>query len=113
MNVFDVDCLKGIERLMIGGDCFVKVIRFVIDGLNELKSVFIGKESFYLDKNNRKGSSCVIMNCNELSEIHFGEESFFWFESFELKNLPSLTSFKGDGYNFCCIGKVTLESDDC
>jgi len=35
LSVFDIDCLKGIERLEIGNDCFKKVNRFVIDGLNE------------------------------------------------------------------------------
>ena len=62
LNVFDANSLKGIERLEIGGDCFIKVNRFVIDGLNELKSVMIGREGFYLNKENRKGSKCLIMN---------------------------------------------------
>ena len=99
LSVFDVDCLKGVERLMIGGDCLKKVTRFVIDGLNELKSVIIGKESLLLPYGkNRIGSSCVIMNCDQLSEIHFGELSFNWYESFELKNLPSLISIQLDQY---------------
>ena len=96
LSVFDVDCLKGIERLKIGNECFKKVNQFVIDGLNELKSVTIGMRSFDLDENNRIGSSCVIMNCDQLSEIHFGESSFCWYESFELKNLPSLISIQLD-----------------
>ena len=32
LSVFDIDCLKGIERLEIGNDCFEKVNRFEIDG---------------------------------------------------------------------------------
>ena len=54
---FDVDCLKGVERLVIGNDCFAEVNRFVIDGLNELKSLTIGERSFKLDDNKREGSS--------------------------------------------------------
>ena len=76
LNVFDANSLKGIERLEIEGDCFIKVNRFEIDGLNELKSVMIGREGFYLNKENRKGSKCLIMNCDQLSEIHFGYQSF-------------------------------------
>ena len=98
LSVFDTDCLKGVERLMIGGHCFKKVNRFVIDGLNELKSVNIGEWSFDLDENNRIGSSCLIMNCNQLSEIRFGHGSFKWYESLELKNLPSLISIALDQY---------------
>ena len=39
LSVFDVDCLKGIERLEIEDVCFKEVNRFVIDGLNELKNL--------------------------------------------------------------------------
>ena len=100
LNVFDANSVKGIERLEIGGDCFIKVNRFVIDGLNELKSVMIGREGFYLNKENRKGSKCLIMNCDQLKDIHIGRGSFYWYESFELKNLPSLISIQLDGYSF-------------
>ena len=100
LNVFDANSVKGIERLEIGGDCFIKVNRFVIDGLNELKSVMIGRESFNRNEENRKGSKCLIMNCDQLSEICIGFSSFYWYESFECKNLPSLISIQLDGYSF-------------
>ena len=107
---FDVDCLKGIERLMIENECFQEVNRFVIDGLNELKSVTIGEKSFCLDKNNRIGSSCVIMNCDQLNEIHFGNGSFFYYESFELKNLPTLISIQLGEAAFCACHRVVFDS---
>ena len=102
--------LLSLKRIEIGCDCFMKVTRFVIDGLNELKSVSVGKDSFYLDENNRKGSSCVIMNCDQLNEIHFGKESFYYYESFELKNLPSLISIQLDRYSFYECHKIVLDS---
>ena len=110
LNVFDVDCLKGVERLKIGNDCFKKVNRFVIDGLNELKSVTIGKRSFFLDKNNQIGSSCVIMNCDQLSSLCIGENSFLLYESFELKNLPSLISITLNDHAFCNCQTIVLDS---
>ena len=110
LSVFDTDCLKGVERLMVGNDCFEKVNRFVIDGLNELKSLTIGENSFCLDKNKRIGSSCVIMNCDQLNEIHFGDWSFFWYESFELKNLPSLKSIQLDEYAFYKCHVIVFDS---
>ena len=110
LSEFDGDCLKGIERLMIGGDCFKKVNRFVIDGLNELKSVIIGWRSFELDENNRKRSSCLIMNCDQLNEIHFGVKSFYWYESFELKNLPSLISIQLDSGAFYNCHVIVFDS---
>ena len=95
---------------MIGGDCFKKVTRFVIDGLNELKSVFIGKKSFYVDENNRIGSECVIMNCDQLNEIHFGELSFCEYESFELKNLHSLISIQLEYRAFYKCHEIVFDS---
>ena len=109
LSVFDVDCLKGIERLEIEDVCFKEVNRFVIDGLNELKSMKIGKNSFNF-YDTRCGSNCVIMNCDQLSEIHIGFQSFYWYESFELKNLPSLISIQLDDKAFCKCYSVVFES---
>ena len=110
LRVFDIDCLKGVAKLEIGNDCFQKVNRFVIDGLNVLKSVSIGLRCFNLDKNNMFGSSCVIMNCDQLNEIHCGRGSFYWYESFELKNLPSLKSIQLDLGVFISCRRIVFDS---
>jgi len=109
LSVFDVDCLKGIERVEIGNDYFEKVNRFVIDGLNELKSMKIGKNSFNF-YDTRCGSKCVIMNCDQLSEIHIEDWSFYWYESFECKNLPSLISIQLDKSVFYWCHGVVFDS---
>ena len=110
MSVFDIHSLKGIERLVIGYKCYANEKRFVIDGLNELKTIIIGYKSFELDENTGEGSKCVIMNCDQLSEIHIGGDSFYWYESFELKNLPSLISIQLDNYAFCSCHLIVFES---
>ena len=110
LNVFDANSLKGIERLEIEGDCFIKVNRFEIDGLNELKSMTIGYMSFSLDFKNWIGSKCLIMNCDKLREIHFGEDSFYWYKSFECKNLPSLISIQLDKSVFYWCHGVVFDS---
>ena len=102
--------LLSLKRIDIGNDCFKEVNRFVIDGLNELKSVIIGKSCFKLDKSSREGSECVIMNCDQLNEIHCGESSFEWYESFELKNLPSLISIQLDYRAFSDCYVIVLDS---
>ena len=109
LRAFDVGCLKGIERLEIGNGCFTDVPQFVIDGLNVLKSVKIGKESFIID-NSRWGSKCVIMNCDHLTEIHIGRDSFEYNHSFELKNLPSLISIQIDSCAFSNCRSIVFES---
>ena len=110
MSVFDIDWLKGIERLEIGNDCLKKVNRFEIDGLNELKTIIIGKKSLWLPLDNREGSKCLIMNCDQLSEIHIGCNSFLLYESLELKNLPSLISIQLDGLAFSKCHSIVFES---
>ena len=110
MSVFDSDCLKGIERLEIGNDCFTKVTRFVIAGLNEMRSMIIGEKSFKLDKNTRWETNVCVMNCDQLNEIHIEEKLFFWYESFELKNLPSLISIQLDDWAFINYHSIVFES---
>ena len=108
--MFNSFYLKGIERVEIEEDYFIKMKRFVIDGLNELKSIIIGKNSFYLDIKLREGSKCLIMNCDQLSEINIGYRSFYWYESFELKNLPSLISIQLDRHAFMKCHRIVFES---
>ena len=84
--------------------------QFVIDGLTALEGVIIGYGSFCLNEKHRQGSKCLIMNCDQLSEIHFGYQSFNYYESFELKNLPSLISIQLDGGAFFDFHSVVFES---
>ena len=110
LDIFDMQCLKGVKRLEIRDDCFAKVNRLVIDGLNELKSVIVGKRSFYTKNDMRKGMICAIRNCDGLNEIHVGSSSFFYYESFELKNLPSLKSIQLDDWAFYSCRRLVFDS---
>ena len=82
----------------------------MIDGLTELESLVIGDRSFELDEYNREGSKCLLMNCARLRQIHIGKNSFFWYESFELKNLPSLTVLEMGRASFCNCHWIVVES---
>ena len=102
--------LISLKQIDIGNDCFKNVNQFVIDGLNELESLIIGEGSFTLDDENSRGSSCLIMNCDQLSDINIGYRSFYWYESFELKNLPSLLSIQLDKSVFYRCHGIVFES---
>ena len=66
---------------------------FELDGLNELESVVIGKESFmYSRYYERNDGSCRIVNCPKLKSIQIRHWSFKDYHSFELNNLSSLQS---------------------
>ena len=106
--------LISLKRIEIGKGCYEKVNRFMIDGLNELETIIIGfQNSFFLDDDDddtREGSSCLIMNCDQLKQINIGEGSFYYYESFELKNLPSLISIQLDGYAIKNCHLIVFES---
>ena len=100
MDLNEFQCLKSIE---IGDECFENVDLFNIDGLNELKSLKIGKNSFTLVKKGNWDSSEAknhnrsfgILNCDELESIEIGIYSFCDYAGgFELKNLPKLSTIK-------------------
>ena len=112
LNLNEYRYLKSIE---IGNDCFENVELFNIDGLNELKSLKIGINSFtHLkstdkwdnDKANNRNRSFSILNCIELESIEIGRYSFSDYGGgFELKNLPKLSTIKigeigSESYNF-------------
>ena len=100
----------NLESIEIGNDCFESVQTFKIDGLNRLKTIKIGINSFTQKKNLigcDESKSFHIMNCESLESIQIGEYSFSDFAGeFELKNLPQLQSIQigtigGDSCNFC------------
>ena len=79
---------------------------FRIDGLNRLKTIKIGINSFTQKKNddgNDKSKSFHILNCESLESIQIGEYSFSDFAGeFKLKYLPQL--------QYLCIGKIGSSS---
>ena len=93
--IFDFSRFSVIESIEIGNDCFGLVKTFKIDGLNRLKTVKIGNNSFTQRNRNDSSKSFHILNCESLESIQIGEYSFSDFGGdFELKNLPQLQSIQ-------------------
>ena len=101
--------------MIIGDDCFSGINKFVIDGLNKLKSLKIGINSFTHFKSsgswdsrdaNNGNRSFRILKCRKLESIEIGRYSFSdCAGGFELRNLPSLSTIKigeigRDSHNF-------------
>ena len=99
----------NLESIEIGDDCFGSIQRFRIVGLNRLKSLKIGINSFTQVKNNdfkidwdgstskcqNESKSFHILNCESLKVIEIGCCSFIDFGGeFELRNLDNLESIK-------------------
>lgn len=95
-TLFDFSRFTLVETIEIGNDSFTSVNTFKIEGLNRLKRLIIGKNSFTLKKKtfgNDESKSFSILNCESLESIEIGEYSFSDYAGpFELKNLKSLQS---------------------
>ena len=108
-TIFDFSRFSLLESIEIGNDSFGSVSTFQIDGLNQLKTIKIGKNSFTQAKNgygNNASKSFHILNCESLESILIGEYSFSDYGGeFELKNLTQLQSIhigitESTSYNF-------------
>ena len=120
-TIFDFSRFTLVESIEIGNYNFQLVKMFYINGMNLLKSLIIGDNSFnqlttsFLSnphytsewmENSNKSKSFHILNCESLESIQIGEYSFSDFGGdFELKNLPQLQSIQigtigSDSYNF-------------
>ena len=114
-QIIDFSRFTQVESIEIGDDSFDSVQTFKIDGLNQLKTIKIGNNSFTQRKNGWRideSKSFHILNCESLKSIQIGEFSFSDFAGdFELKNLPQLRSIQigtigSDSYNFRCSSFV-------
>ena len=97
-TIYDFSRFNIVESIEIGDDSFGLVKTFKIDGLNRLKTIKIGKNSFTQKKNgfgDDLSKSFHILNCESLESIQIGRYSFSDFAGeFELKNLPQLQSIQ-------------------
>ena len=99
----------NLESIEVGNDCFGSIQRFEIEGLNRLKRLKIGNDSFTQVKSNNfkndfsssiskcrnESKSFHILNCELLKVIEIGCCSFSDFGGeFELRNLDNLESIK-------------------
>ena len=103
-TIFDFSRFSLLESIEIGNDSFGSVSTFQIDGLNQLKTIKIGKNSFALKKYEITyylSNSFHILNCESLESIQIGQYSFSDFAGdFELKNLPQLQSIQIGTFSF-------------
>ena len=97
-TIFDFSRFTLLESIEIGNHCFESVKTFNIDGLNRLKTIKIGNNSFTQKKNgfgDDESKSFHILNCESLESIQIGKFSFSDYAGeFELKNLPQLQSIQ-------------------
>ena len=97
-KVFDFSRFSCVESIEIGNDCFGSVQTFKIDGLNRLKTLKIGNNSFTQKKNwygSDKSKSVHILDCEpQLQFVHIGtigSRSFnFYHSSFVIRGIDMI-----------------------
>ena len=109
LNELNLNRFMNLESIEIGNECFGSIQIFEIDGLNRLKTIKIGHNSFTQLKSNdfendwngslskcrNESKSFHILNCKSLKMIEIGQYSFCDFGGeFELRNLDNLESIK-------------------
>lgn len=89
--VFDINRYRLLEHFKVGENACRGVSSFIIDNLNHLKSIEIGKLSFTLSSGPIVTRAFTISNCSELESIVLHPNNFSdYAHSFNLINLPSL-----------------------
>ena len=108
MKVLDLSELKCLKRIEIGNECFEYVKEVKMAGLNELKSVEIGENSFTKNKNgygDDPNRHFYLKNCPKLKSLKMGRFSFSDYSVIEIENVDALEVIEiGDlneeSYNF-------------
>ena len=110
LTSLNLNRFNKLELIEIGDECFENVNEFKIDGLNHLKSIKIGINSFTKENNswgNDESRFFSVLNCANLESIKIGSNSFRDYGGgFELRNLPKLSTIKigeiedDSSYNF-------------
>ena len=107
-KLFHILNCESLECIEIDIECFGSYHEFLIDGLDRLKTIKIGENSFtyYSHGNNcDKSKSFHILNCKSLESIQIGRYGFNDFGGeLEMKNLPRLQSIQ--------IGTMNNESSN-
>ena len=94
----DLSLLSKLRKLTVGDECFNEVETVKLNGLNELESVVVGKESFTFESDTT--TSFEMKDCKKVEELIIGKKSFHIFGAFSLENTPSLERIIMKGANF-------------
>ena len=113
----DLSSFSLLKSFKCGDNSFNSVRKFIINGLNQLESIVIGKNSFTLSKNSydeRLNREFHVTNCASLRELIIDRYSFSDYHIFELNSLPNLKSItigsSSTSYNFYYVENIEFSS---
>ena len=104
LTVLDLSRLRGLQKLVIGDECFMNVNETRLTGLYYLESVEIGVNSFTQHKNNAgkdPDRHFYVKDCPKLKSLKIGRYSFSDYTVIEIENVDALEVIEmGGSYNF-------------
>ena len=89
----DLSPFYQLKSFKCGDNSFNSVRQFIINGLNQLETIVIGKNSFTLSENSygkRTNREFHVTDCSSLRELSIDRYSFSDYHIFELNSLPNL-----------------------
>ena len=107
-NTLDFNIYRSLQYLIVSGNSFPNIRQFILDGMEHLVIISVGRQSFRAGSSKRSDSICRIANCPKLEIIEFGYYSFQDYANLELTKLPSLRSIMFDQYCFHCTNELVL-----
>ena len=93
LTVLDLSRFKRLRKLVIGDECFMNVDEVKLIGLNTLKSVEIGMNSFTKEKYSSRydpNRHFYLKNCPKLKSLKMGRFSFNDYTVIEIENVDAL-----------------------
>ncbi|KAK8807966.1 hypothetical protein WA588_006452 [Blastocystis sp. NMH] len=112
--------IPSLQSVYIGSSCFLRASSFSLTDLPQLQFIKLGRSAFQFVQ------SVVFENLPKLQSIQLGygtlhgdhrddrktisDDPYNYKNTLTMKNLPSLTEFKGDHWNFMNMGSVILEN---
>ena len=113
----DLSPFYQLKSFKCGDNSFNSVRKFIINGLNQLETIVIGKNSFTLSENSyseRTNREFHVTDCSSLRELSIDRYSFSDYHIFELNNLPNLKTITigsaSTSLNFYYVENVEFSS---
>ena len=89
---FELSKLNSYQSIHMNDNTFSNVKRFVVNDLDTLKSLKLGRDCMSSSPNQFEDTSFSIANCPNLCQIEIGDGSMQFYKRFELSNVNSLES---------------------
>ena len=117
VSTLQLSHLPTLKTIQIGDNCGLSIHTVLLEFLDSLQLLTIGKHAFTTCKSNwpieHSNRTFTINHCSRLEFIHIGESTFSDYSSFSLTDLPALSSLSLQSHSFIFAPDFSLTSSFC